>query len=84
MQVTHRFLQASTFIALFLTAAGQAKGATVEAKSAALADVKSAIASAHDGDTVTVPAGEASWTSTSGYNEGDYLARSDEHWRHFE
>ena len=42
----------------------QAKGATVEAKSAALADVKSAIASAHEGDTVTVPAGEASWTST--------------------
>jgi hypothetical protein len=50
-------------IATFLTAAGAAKGATVEAKSPALADVKSAIASARDGDTVMVPAGEASWTS---------------------
>ena len=64
VQVTHRFLQASAFIAVFLAAAGATQGATVEAKSPALADVKSAIASAHEGDTVTVPAGEASWTST--------------------
>ena len=64
VQVTHRFLQASAFIAVFLAAAGATQGATVEAKSPALADVKSAIASAHDGDTVTVPAGTASWTST--------------------
>ena len=64
VRVIHRFLQASAFTAVFLTAAGATQGATVEAKSPALADVKSAIASAHEGDTVTVPAGEASWTST--------------------
>ena len=56
-------LQVTALTAIFLAAGGQAKGATVEAKSPALADVKSAIASAHDGDTVMVPAGEASWTS---------------------
>ncbi len=61
--MTHRLLLASTFIALFLAAAGATQGATVEAKSAALADIKSAIASAHEGDTVVVPAGEVSWTS---------------------
>ena len=57
VQATHRFLQASAFIAVFLVAAGATQGATVEAKSPALADVKSAIASAHEVDTVTVPAG---------------------------
>ena len=57
------FLPVTAFAALLLAAAGQAKGAIVEAKSAALADVESAIAAAHEGDTVTVPAGEASWTS---------------------
>ena len=60
--MTHA-LATATIAAMFLAAAGGAKGATVEAKSAELADVKSAIASAHDGDTVMVPAGEASWTS---------------------
>src|SRR5205085_624519 len=57
-------LRVVALTAMFLAAADQTKGATVEAKSAALADVKSAIASARDGDTVIVPAGEASWTST--------------------
>src|SRR2546423_5972242 len=54
-----------TAVACFLTAAaGHTKGATVEAKSAELADVKAAIGAAREGDTVTVPAGTASWTST--------------------
>jgi len=61
--MTDHLLQVTAFIAIFVAAGGQAKGATVEAKSPALADVKSAIASAHDGDTVMVPAGEASWAS---------------------
>ena len=60
----------ATFTALFLLAAGHAKSATVEAKSAALADVKSAIASAGEGDTVTVPAGTASWASTLTITKG--------------
>jgi len=60
--MTH-VLATAALAAMFLPAAGKAKGATVEAKSAELADVKSAIASAHAGDTVMVPAGEASWTS---------------------
>jgi len=47
-----------------MSAACQAKASAVEAKSASLGDVESAIASAHEGDTVTVPAGTASWTST--------------------
>jgi hypothetical protein len=56
-------LPVTVFTGLLLAAAVQAKGAIVEAKSAALADVESAIAAAHEGDTVTVPAGEASWAS---------------------
>ena len=39
-------------------------GATIEAKSVSLGDVESAIGSAHEGDTVIVPGGTASWTST--------------------
>jgi hypothetical protein len=38
--------------------------ATVTAKSVALADVNSAVASAAEGDTVIVPTGTASWTAT--------------------
>ncbi len=64
VQMKRPLLPVVALAAMFLAAAGQAKGATVEAKSAALADVKSAIASAREGDIVIVPAGEASWTST--------------------
>jgi len=42
----------------------QVEANTIEAKSVSLADVRSAIASARDGDTVTVPAGTATWTSS--------------------
>jgi len=60
--MTHVLARAA-LTATFVAAAGRAKGATVEAKSAELGDVKSAIASANPGDTVMVPAGQASWTS---------------------
>lgn len=39
-------------------------GAVFEAKSVSLSDVQAAIRAAKDGDTVTVPAGTATWTST--------------------
>jgi hypothetical protein len=48
---------------IFLTVPTQAEGTTINAQSASLADVTSAIGSASDGDTVVVPAGTASWTS---------------------
>jgi len=40
------------------------EAAVINAKSASLADVSFAIRSAHEGDTVIVPAGTASWTSS--------------------
>jgi hypothetical protein len=63
LQMTHALAMAALTL-MFVAAAGQAKGATIDAKSAELGDVKSAIASAAEGDTVTVPAGIVSWTST--------------------
>jgi len=51
-------------IALFLGASTIAPAATINARSPALADVSAAIAAAAQGDTVVVPAGQASWTST--------------------
>ena len=49
----------STLLSLF----GQVEAATITAKSVSFADVSSAVASAKDGDTVTVPAGTATWTT---------------------
>jgi hypothetical protein len=49
----------------FLTAilvAGQAEAGIIRATTVSLADVQKAITSARDGDTVALPAGEASWT----------------------
>lgn len=40
------------------------EAATITARSVAFADVNSAVVSAADGDTVIIPAGMASWTST--------------------
>ena len=51
-------------VAAILTSGSHVNGATIEAKSVSLADVQSAIGSAHEGDTVIVPSGTASWTST--------------------
>jgi hypothetical protein len=42
----------------------------INAGSPSLADVKNAIASAADGDTVIVPAGTAAWTSTVTITKG--------------
>jgi hypothetical protein len=58
----------------FLIVLGQVDAAIIEAKSVSLADVHSAIASAHEGDTVKVPAGTASWTSTLVISKGITLA----------
>jgi hypothetical protein len=48
----------------------QAKGSTIQAKSASLRDVSSAVASARDGDIVLIPAGTVSWTSTLSITKG--------------
>ena len=42
--------------------AGRVEAGIIRASSASLSDVKTAIALARDGDTVALPAGEASWT----------------------
>jgi hypothetical protein len=63
VQIRHFSLAVAVPAAMFLIAVATAKSGTVEAKSGALENVKLAIASAREGDTVTVPAGEASWTS---------------------
>ena len=68
--VMQHWLPISVFTIIFLLDAGVAKCSTVEARSPELADVKAAIASAHENDTVTVPAGTASWTSTLTITKG--------------
>src|ERR1700720_710080 len=55
---------------VLLSAFGEVEGAVINARSASLADVNSAVASASDGDTVAVPAGSASWTSTLSVTKG--------------
>ena len=40
------------------------QAATIQAKSASLGDVRTAVQSARDGDTVTVPAATETWTTT--------------------
>src|SRR5438067_2013866 len=54
---------------LILTASGLA-ATTINAKSASPSDVAAAITSAADGDTVTIPSGEASWTRTLQIKKG--------------
>jgi hypothetical protein len=48
---------------LILTASAVARATTINAKSASQSDVAAAIASAADGDTVTLPSGTFTWTS---------------------
>jgi hypothetical protein len=48
-------------------------GATINAASASLNDVSAAVASAIDGDTVVIPPGTASWTSTLSFSRGIIL-----------
>ncbi len=54
----------AVFAALLLAVSGAAQAKNITAASPSLVDVKSAIASAANGDTVIVPAGTASWTTT--------------------
>jgi hypothetical protein len=53
-----------------LSVVGQVEAAVVRAKSVLLTDVRSAVDSARDGDTVIVPPGTASWTSTFTITKG--------------
>ncbi len=53
----------SVLAALLFAPSSAAQARIINAASPSLADVRSAIASAADGDTVIVPAGTASWTS---------------------
>ena len=59
-----------TLAAVAMLTDGRVNGATVGAKSPSLGDVESAIGSAHEGDTVIVPAGTASWASTLTITKG--------------
>jgi hypothetical protein len=56
--------------ALLFAASGAAQAASVSALSPSFADVSKAIAAAHDGDTVIVPAGTASWTAILNISKG--------------
>ena len=55
---------------------GQVEGATINAKSVSFGDVRSAVASAKDGDTVAVPAGSATWTSSLNITKNITLQRA--------
>ena len=52
------------------SAAGDSKAVTIKAASASFADVSAAVAAAGRGDTVTVPAGSATWSSTLTLTKG--------------
>src|SRR5438128_702026 len=56
---------------IFLIVPGQARaGVTITARSVSFTDVSSAIALASEGDTVVVPAGTGSWTSSLNITKG--------------
>ena len=65
-----RHLLRAVVVGIVTALLGQAGAATVTSKSVSLPDVGSAIGSAHEGDTVVVPAGTASWTSTLTITKG--------------
>jgi hypothetical protein len=56
--------------ALLSAASGAAQAGTINALSPSLFDVSTAVAAAHDGDTISIPAGTASWTSTLNITKG--------------
>jgi hypothetical protein len=65
MLLRHCLLNVAGFItATVLGISTGVEAAVINAKSVSLADVSSAVRSAHEGDTVAVPAGTASWTSS--------------------
>jgi len=57
-------------MATLLAVLSETKGAIINAASASIVDVTTAVNSAVDGDTVIVPAGTASWTSTLNLSKG--------------
>ena len=65
----HGRMSAFLALLLLLTPATGIHGATITAASASYADVSTAVAQAHDGDTVTVPAGTQTWSSTLTINK---------------
>jgi len=68
---SHRFARVATLVTgVSLLVLSQAKAGTISAASASVSDITKAIASAVDGDTVVVPAGSASWTSTLTITKG--------------
>ena len=68
------WLAVSTFLSHF----GQVNGATINVKSVSFGDVRSAVGSAKDGDTVSVPAGTANWTFTCIITKHCALRRGDD------
>lgn len=58
---------------IFLAIFGSARADTVRAASVSFADVSSAVSLAADGDTVLLPAGTATWTSTLKINKNIIL-----------
>ena len=70
VRVIARTCFAGVGASILLVAFRQLEAATLTAKSVSLADVSSAVASARDGDTVEIPAGTASWTSTLSVAKG--------------
>src|SRR5207249_4345235 len=65
-----RYRSAGLVAGMFLIVFGRAEAASIKAASASRADVGTAVAAAVDGDTVVVPAGTASWTSTLEITKG--------------
>jgi hypothetical protein len=66
-------LAALAVAAVVLIDVSTAAGSTVTAASCSRADVRAAIISASDGDTVVVPAGTCSWTGGVSFNKGIHL-----------
>jgi hypothetical protein len=60
----------SVLAALLFAASSELQGRIISATSPSLADVRRAIVSAADGDTVIVPAGTAAWTSALTITKG--------------
>ncbi len=58
------FLSSLLAALLFAAASSTSQATIINGASSSLADVKVAINSAADGDTVVIPAGTAAWTST--------------------
>src|SRR6266702_2546942 len=63
-------LHAALIIGTLSTVLNQTEAAVIKAVSISFADVSTAIGLAKEGDTVVIPAGSASWTSTLTIRKG--------------